>query len=57
MVLSRPYHFTFFKGCLPQILLGPFWNTLPQMVLLIQQMVLLKHGGVVETSNELRAEN
>ena len=22
--LSRPYHFKFFKGCLPQILLGPF---------------------------------
>ena len=21
--LSRPYHFKFFKGCLPQILLGP----------------------------------
>ena len=26
--LGRPYHFTFFKGCLPQILLGPFLNTL-----------------------------
>ena len=26
--LSRPYHFKFFKGCLPQILLGPFLNTL-----------------------------
>ena len=24
----RPYHFKFFKGCLPQILLGPFLNTL-----------------------------
>ena len=22
--LGRPYHFKFFKGCLPQILLGPF---------------------------------
>ena len=22
--LSRPYHFKFFKGCLPQILFGPF---------------------------------
>ena len=25
--LSRPYHFKIFKGCLPQILLGPFLNT------------------------------
>ena len=25
---SRPYPFKFFKGCLPQILLGPFLNTL-----------------------------
>ena len=25
--LSRPYDFKFFKGCLPQILLGPFLNT------------------------------
>ena len=26
--LSRPYHFRFFKGCLPQILLGQFLNTM-----------------------------
>ena len=26
--LSRPYLFKFFKGCLPQILLGPLLNTL-----------------------------
>ena len=26
--LSRLYHFKVFKGCLPQILLGPFLNTL-----------------------------
>ena len=26
--LSRPYPFKFFKGCLPQILIGPFLNTL-----------------------------
>ena len=31
--LNRPYHFIFFKGCrcLPQILLGPFLNTLTHM--------------------------
>ena len=26
-----PYKFKFFKGCLPQILLGPFLITLPQI--------------------------
>ena len=26
--LSRPYSFNFFKGCLPQVLLGRFLNTL-----------------------------
>ena len=31
--LSRPYHFKFFKGCLPQISLGPFLNTLSQISL------------------------
>ena len=33
---GRPYHFKFFKGCLPQILLGPFLNTLSQMFLRFQ---------------------
>ena len=28
---GRPYHFKFFKRCLAQILLGPFWNTLPHI--------------------------
>ena len=26
--LSRPYHFNFFKGCITQVLLGPFLKTL-----------------------------
>ena len=30
--LSRPYPFKFFKGCLSQILLGPFLNTLSQIL-------------------------
>ena len=30
--LSRPYSFKFFKGCLPQILLGLFLNTLSQII-------------------------
>ena len=31
--LNRPYHFKFFKGCLPQISLGPFLNTLSHLFL------------------------
>ena len=31
--LGRPYPFNFFKGCLPQILLGPFLNTLSHITL------------------------
>ena len=30
--LRRPYHFKFFKGCLPQILLSPFLSTLSDMI-------------------------
>ena len=26
--LSRPYHFKYFKGYLPQLIFGPFLNTL-----------------------------
>ena len=29
--LNRSYHFIFFKGCLPQILLGSLLNTLPHI--------------------------
>ena len=32
MVCSRPYYLKFFKGCLPQILFGPFFNTLTQII-------------------------
>ena len=31
-LLSRPYYFKFFKGCLRQILLGPFLSTLSRMM-------------------------
>ena len=30
--LNRPNHFTFFKGCLPQILHAPFLNALPKLI-------------------------
>ena len=29
--LNRPYHFKFFKGCVPRISFGPFLNNLTQM--------------------------
>ena len=29
---TKPYHFKFIKGCLPQILLGPFLNTLSHII-------------------------
>ena len=32
---GRPYHFKFFKGCLPQILLGPFLNTLAHLLFVV----------------------
>ena len=34
------YHFKFFKGCLPQILLGPFLNTLSHTLLQMLQNLL-----------------
>ena len=40
--LSTPYHFKFFKGCLPQVLLGPFLNILNHM-LFILTLSLLNH--------------
>ena len=33
LCLGRPYHLKLFKGCLPQILLGPLSNTLTHNVL------------------------
>ena len=38
--LSRPYHFIFFKGCLPQILLGLVLNTLSQILYEPGQVVI-----------------
>ena len=32
--LGRSYHFRWYKGCLPQILLGPFLNTLTKCFIL-----------------------
>ena len=46
---SRPYHFKFFKGCLPQMLLGPFLNTLTQMII---RFLLIIHGSLTGQENE-----
>ena len=35
-VEDRPYHLKFIKGCLSQILLGPFLNILPHMKVVVQ---------------------
>ena len=36
---SDPYPFKFFKGCLPQILLGPFLDTLPHIIVAAVQEI------------------
>ena len=38
--LSKPYSFKFFKGCLPQIFLGPFLNTWYHLV---PMSIFMKH--------------
>ena len=52
--LSRPYHFKFFKGCLPQILLGPFLNTLNQILSLLFQVEILKNLKVKDLGRVAR---
>ena len=59
--LGRPYHFKFFKGCLPQILLGLFLNTLTHISLfkkiwmffirIVYTLVKLKIGLTVSSSD------
>ena len=36
---SRAYDFKFFKGCVPQILFGPFLNTLPPNEAMVQKLI------------------
>ena len=36
LLLSRPYHFKFFKGCFPQISLVPFLNTLSMLLVWVR---------------------
>ena len=48
--LKWPYQFKFFKGCLPQVLLGPFLNTLTQMKLLRFLNFILRITGISSRS-------
>ena len=45
--LSRPYHFKFFKGCLPQLSHGPFLNTLSHLSIFIHQLNLSQINPLV----------
>ena len=45
--LGRPYYFKFFKGCLPQILLGPFLHTLNHLKGALLRLRLLAHKMVL----------
>ena len=40
--ISRPYHLTFFKSCLPQILLDPFLNTFTQLLLIVSRGIPIR---------------
>ena len=48
--ISRPYYFKFFKGCLSQILLGPFLNTLIQISHSVFDVGLHADGFVIDKS-------
>ena len=41
--LERPYRFNFFKGCIPQISLGPFLNILTQIKFSSYPYALIKN--------------
>ena len=43
-MVCRPYHFKIFEGCLPQILLGPFLNTLSHIGQIKQAAVVFLFG-------------
>ena len=55
--LGRPYHFKFFKYCLPQILLGLFLNALTHILIIdytvseVESAVL--HDGKMSQLNTL----
>ena len=44
--LGRSYHLKFFKGCLPQILLGPFLNTLTQIIIHVTAIFRIRNENL-----------
>ena len=55
--LSRPYHFKFFKGCLPQILLDPLLNTLSHIIDAIPLPLLLTLNWINAKNKNLTKAN
>ena len=50
--LSRPHRFIFFKGCLPQVLLGPFLNTLTHIIIQFS----IKNGRWVDNKHPMNSK-
>ena len=46
--LGRQYHFKFFKGCLAQILFGPFLNNLTHMIVKRVSIFLTSLNAIAE---------
>ena len=40
---GRPYHFKFFKGSFPEILLGPVLNTLAHLIVASDDIAVQRH--------------
>ena len=49
--LNRPYHFKIFEDCLPQILLGPFLNTMTHTKRQLRVLQLRVETGTSHFSN------
>ena len=45
--LNRPYHFKFSKGCVPQILLDPFLNTLSHQYYSLSLLPAIEYSVVI----------
>ena len=50
----RPYTFKFFKGCLPQILLGPFLSVLSHKKLIILNRHYINFAQIYESNKILK---
>ena len=56
--LSRPYHFRFFKGCGPEILLRPFLNILTRLLNYTKQTFYMIDDSILEfLSKDIEEKN